>query len=372
MGGKKKGAAAQPRTKDNMKPSSSQKAAQFLIQQTGGLGLPSTLFPIDLVTTIPLSSVSTEPTESIAPTKVPGLVPVPQDPDAAGLEPRLLSTLKRLEKRDAVTKQKALKELVELLKLSTSGDAAPLETSAIVAVLPFWPRIYCRLAFDENRKVRELVQSAMCGVADRVHRELGPYIKQIFPVWAFSTVDVHEPAGTLANQGIKTTFPGPKRLEAYRVCARQILDLVENKISEEFTSSAPTVEDTTSKSKGQKEKRTTEIKSPEPPVNSDLENHLILQRAACLRFITSLVDDFSYLPDDSSHLLRLRKLLAPTDLWTVVSRHIYKHIARHTSADGRCLVGYSPAVHSALYRLATVLCTQSSWARWMGQTEDGR
>lgn len=176
MGGKKKGTGAQQRTKDNLKPSSSEKAAQFLIQQTGGLGLPSTLSGTDLFVTVP--SNLNESTELIAPLKVSGLIPVLQDPDASGLEPRLLNTLKRLEKRDSVTKQKALRELIDILSCTVSDNVLFLDTSCVIAILPFWPRIYCRLAVDENRKVRELVQSAMYRVAERVGRELGPYIKQ--------------------------------------------------------------------------------------------------------------------------------------------------------------------------------------------------
>ncbi|TPP55799.1 E3 ubiquitin-protein ligase listerin [Fasciola gigantica] len=372
MGGKEKGTGAQPRTKDNLKPSSSEKAAQFLIQQTGGLGLPSTLSTTDLFGTVPLQYG--EQTESIAPTKVPGLVPVPQDPDASALEPRLLSTLKRLEKRDSVTKQKALKELIELLGSTVSGDVSSLDTSSVIAILPFWPRIYCRLAVDENRKVRELIQSAMGRVADRVGRELGPYIKQIFPIWAFSTVDVHEPAASLASQGYEDTFSRLKRLDAYRACARQILDLIETKVSEEFGSSSMVSQTpvNTKKTGGLKEKRTTESTSPDVLADLDVDDHCTLQMAACIRFIASIVEYFSNLPVDSPHLVRLRKYLSPVNLWTVVSRHICQHVSRHTTADGRCRVGYSPAVHSTIYRLATALCTQPSWAAWMAETEEGR
>lgn len=194
---------------------------------------------------------------------------------------------------------------------------------------------------------------------------------QIFPVWAFSTVDVHEPAGTLADRGIRETFPGSKRLAAYSVCARQILDLIENKVSETFGSSvavSPAVSDTTPKTKGQKEQRSIESTLPDDTTNSDVAP----QMAACIRFIASLIEDFSNLSPDNPHLVRFRKYLAPSNLWTTVSRHISEHVARHTTADGRCLMGYSAAVHSAIYRLATALCTQATWASWLTETEDGR
>lgn len=39
MGGKKKANEIQPRVKGNLKPSNSEKSAQFLVKQTGGLGI---------------------------------------------------------------------------------------------------------------------------------------------------------------------------------------------------------------------------------------------------------------------------------------------------------------------------------------------
>lgn len=117
--------------------------------------------------------------------KFTGFVPIFQDPDASNLDIRLLNVLKRLEKRDSMTKKKSLFDFLELLKnhlsdAKSDGSESVLEKEALVAILPFWPRIYSNLSLDADRKVRELNQSVMHTLALCVKGEIAVYLKQVF------------------------------------------------------------------------------------------------------------------------------------------------------------------------------------------------
>ncbi|KAF6767977.1 hypothetical protein AHF37_07847 [Paragonimus kellicotti] len=362
MGGKKKVAGTQPRVKNNLKPSSSEKAAQFLVQQIGGLGLSSPLLfgPNTPVTSgLPIDSTSG------AQAKLAGFVPIPQDPDALGLDPGLLNVLRRLDKRDTRTKQKALQEFCQLIRTDVPDDEV-LETGAVTSILPFWPRLYSGLSANSDRKVRELVQSAMYVLAKRVGRELAPYLKQLLPIWAFATVDFHEPAASLAEQGLSNVFPNGKRTEAYRVCARQLLDLFETKLNEGLLQVASISE----------KKHDNAVRSTSDPSTSELEQYsqsetAFIKLAGTIRFATVLAVELVTLPSDSPHLQRLRALVAPDNLWSRVSREIVHRLSATRSTECRSLIGSSSLVHASLYKLCSVLCCNSSWATWFSETMEG-
>ncbi|KER22838.1 hypothetical protein T265_14772 [Opisthorchis viverrini] len=363
MGGKKKTGHAQPRTKENLKPSSSEKAAQFLVNQTGGLGLP---FPL-LSLSAPKGATSsvTDPDQL---GRITGFVPVPQDPDAVGLDSRLLSILRRLEKRDSVTKQKALREFHELLKATDEQSSSDLETSAVVATLPFWCRIYTRLSSDPDRKVRELLQMSMSALAARVGREIGPYIKQILPIWAFATVDFHEPAASWANRGLSDTFPNAKRSDAYKVCARTLLDLLEAKLSEDLMAVSNLINE-----KGRKKYVLNMSGNTETSAMSDLEScetNAWVKLAGTLRFVATVAIEIGSLPSDSRHLERLRVLLSPCNLWSRVAQILECQISS-SSPGYRTVAGNSSLVRASLYKLCTALCSNQNWQDWIATTPKG-
>ncbi|KAF5394508.1 hypothetical protein PHET_11287 [Paragonimus heterotremus] len=389
MGGKKKVAGTQPRVKNNLKPSSSEKAAQFLVQQIGGLGLSS---PLLFGPNTPVSSGLPIDLTSGAQAKLAGFVPIPQDPDALGLDPGLLNVLRRLDKRDARTKQKALQEFCQLIKTGDVPDEEVLETGAVTAILPFWPRLYSGLSANSDRKVRELAQSAMYVLAKKVGRELAPYLKQagafyltdglvnfqpligpkaflcarLLPIWAFATVDFHEPAASLAEQGLSNVFPNGKRTEAYRMCARQLLDLFETKLNEDLLQVASISE----------KKHGNIVRSTSDPNTSELEQYsqsetAFIKLAGTIRFATVLAMELVTLPSDNPHLQRLRALVAPDNLWSRVSREIVHRLSATRSTECRSLIGSSSLVHTSLYKLCSVLCCNSSWATWLSETTEG-
>ncbi|EFN67901.1 Zinc finger protein 294 [Camponotus floridanus] len=68
--------------------------------------------------------------------------------------------LKKMSKKDATTKYKALQEFATLCQEA--------ELSIIESVLSFWPRLYCTLSIDIDHRVREAAQLAHAAVAKRV------------------------------------------------------------------------------------------------------------------------------------------------------------------------------------------------------------
>ncbi|CAH8497350.1 unnamed protein product [Dicrocoelium dendriticum] len=347
MGKKKKNVGPQPRTKDNLKPSSSERAAQFLVQHTGGLGLPSSFLSSTGTYGVCNTTTIFEDEGQSA-----EFVPVPQDPDALNLDSRLLGILKRLDKRDVTTKQKALRELSALLRSDTD-----VELSALIAILPYWSPIFCRLSDDPDRKVREYTQMAMCFLVRRVRSELRPYVKQVLPSWTYGSTDFHGAAANWAGQGLASAFPTSKRSEAYRLCAKQLLDFLENQI-----------DSTVSHVSRLLETKKTVIRQPtEKQLEQDSENELALEKLArAVDFCGLITFHFAALPDNNPHLQRLRSLLSPENLWSRVSRAIELSLC-----EGHLLLGNSSIVHRSLYQLSKSLCIDEHWSQWLSQTPQG-
>ncbi|CAH8585559.1 unnamed protein product [Schistosoma turkestanicum] len=366
MGGKKKTTAHQPRVKENSKPTSSDKATRFLVKQTGGLGIPSTYLLNAELKNVTLNSddLKTENCQG----KLTGFVPILQDPDASGLDSHLLNILKRLEKRDSVTKQKALREFCELLQPELNqSECVSLSTSSVVAVLPFWPRIYHHLSFDRDRKVRELVQTTMHALASRVGKDLCLYLKQIVPIWTFSTVDTYESAALFANKGLCDTFPGKKLIDVHCLCSKQLLDMVETQLSE-------LTQRCTDRQSFSQSKRGSPVKNSDNPAGSSTteSSSYYFDLSSTLRFLASFVGNLIHLSSDHKQLIRLKMLLCPEGIWDKVA-HCLKALRdeqKPNRLDQTC--GTLSGACIAVYKLCSVLCRSPSWCRWMKETNDGK
>ncbi|KAK2159779.1 hypothetical protein LSH36_146g00024 [Paralvinella palmiformis] len=79
--------------------------------------------------------------------------------------------LRKLSKKDATTKLKALQEFSSLCQEKDIED--------IKSVLPFWPRVYNKVAIDHDRRVREAAQQAFEQLVLQIQRNLAPYLKSI-------------------------------------------------------------------------------------------------------------------------------------------------------------------------------------------------
>lgn len=196
MGGKQKQAQ---RVKNNARPSNSGRSAEFL-------GTASTIPPFSF-------STMKEPGFTAASFSL-----TPIDDIDASVDSNFQLVLKKMNKKDATTKLKALQEFTELVKNT--------ESEAVKAILPFWPRLYCALATDAEHRVREATHVAHNQVVLKAKRNLAPYLKQLAGPWFTSQYDTYAPASSAACRSFKDAFPINKLQEAIMFCQEEILHYI--------------------------------------------------------------------------------------------------------------------------------------------------
>lgn len=131
--------------------------------------------------------------------------------------------LRKMTKKDPVTKVKALAEFAEL--------CAAAEVDAVVAILPFWPRLYALLATDVEHRVREACQQAHSSVASKCGKHIAPFLRQLAPSWITSQFDTYAPAASLASQSFQKAFKLAKQQEVFTYCQAEILDFVTKNVT---------------------------------------------------------------------------------------------------------------------------------------------
>ncbi|XP_046596991.1 E3 ubiquitin-protein ligase listerin isoform X1 [Neodiprion lecontei] len=138
--------------------------------------------------------------------------------DMSKLDSHFQLLLKKMNKKDGTTKLKALQEFTELCNNSTA--------KTILAVLPFWPRIYCLLAIDVEHRVREAAHVAHLAIVKPAGRNIAPYLKQLAGPWFTSQYDTYAPAASAATNAFQQTFPPNKLADAIAHCQEEILTYI--------------------------------------------------------------------------------------------------------------------------------------------------
>ncbi|KAE8621680.1 hypothetical protein XENTR_v10004921 [Xenopus tropicalis] len=194
MGGKNK-----QRTKGNARPSSSGRAAELLAKESG---------------TIPgfIGFGSSQSDHSYVPA-VQGAEEVDSLVDA---DFRLV--LRKLSKRDAITKLKAMQEFGFMCK--------EREMETVRGVLPYWPRIYCKISLDLDRRVREATQQAFEQLILKVKKYLAPHLKSLMGFWLIAQCDTYSPAASSARVAFEAAFPAHKQPEALAFCKEEIMNVL--------------------------------------------------------------------------------------------------------------------------------------------------
>ncbi|XP_072514427.1 E3 ubiquitin-protein ligase listerin [Salminus brasiliensis] len=202
MGGKNK-----QRTKGNVRPSSSGRAAELLARESGvvpgfvGFGI----------------STSSEPGY------VPAVHGAEEIDNLVDADFRLV--LRKLSKRDAVTKLKAVQEFGAMCQ--------ERESDIVKGVLPYWPRIYCKISVDHDRRVREATQQAFEQLILKVKRNLAPYLKGIMGHWLIAQCDTYSPAASAASVAFQAAFPLNKQPEALSFCRDEVLNVLQDNLLKE-------------------------------------------------------------------------------------------------------------------------------------------
>ncbi|GBC51550.2 E3 ubiquitin-protein ligase listerin-like [Rhizophagus irregularis DAOM 181602=DAOM 197198] len=164
--------------KENAQPASSSRAAEIIatsgqapIQNLGGFAqfLGGTAF----------SSTSTLATSDID--------------SAVSNATQLALVLKRLSKRDPITKLKALEEFESYLKSKERNE------NELTGILNLWTKLFVKLGID---------------------------VDQILPVWIISLFDQNKDVARVANESFQATFPPEKRVDVLVFGREKILSYI--------------------------------------------------------------------------------------------------------------------------------------------------
>ncbi|CAJ1063926.1 E3 ubiquitin-protein ligase listerin [Xyrichtys novacula] len=202
MGGKNK-----QRTKGNVRPSSSGRAAEVLTRE-GGV-IPG-FVGFDTALTSELSYV-------------PAVHGAEEIDNLVDADFRLV--LRKLSKRDVVTRLKAVQDFGSMCQ---ERDAEEVK-----GVLPYWPRIYCKIAVDHDRRIREATQQAFEQLVLKVRRSLAPFLKSLMGHWILSQCDPYTPAASAACQAFQAAFSPAKQPEALSFCKDEILNVLQDVLLKE-------------------------------------------------------------------------------------------------------------------------------------------
>ena len=123
--------------------------------------------------------------------------------------------LRKLGKRDTVTKLKGLGELREALSSHDEGWVA--------ALAPHWVPVFCRLAADPSWQVREASCAALGHICSILGRDLAPHLKPLMAAWVCARHDPHGPTAAAAAAALGGAFPNPKKYaDALLYCREEL------------------------------------------------------------------------------------------------------------------------------------------------------
>ncbi|KAJ3323561.1 listerin E3 ubiquitin protein ligase 1 [Boothiomyces sp. JEL0866] len=142
--------------------------------------------------------------------------------DYSNLEPDLRVILRKLNKKDSITKSKALEELLVYFNENSIQD------DAITA----WANLFPKIATDIDRKVREICFAVHQKLVNRAKKQFGIIIKQIIGTWIISQFDNSKEVAKLATESFQAAFPlNTNKTEQVLVyCLEEIQDYLTSNI----------------------------------------------------------------------------------------------------------------------------------------------
>lgn len=209
------------RTKGNTRPSSSEHSAHLLTLSgkpfSGFVGFDS--LEKDIRSYVPVTGQHSS------------------DASDLSVDSNLRMVMRKMLKRDNVTRLKAVQEFGDL--------CAEKDKDSVKNVLPFWPRLFNKLALDYDRRIREATHQANGKLIANVKREIAPYLKNIMGVWLLGQNDLYAPAASAAQTTFIDTFPKNKQSEALMYCKNEMFSLFKDNL---FEQTAKTMSDVNSTS----------------------------------------------------------------------------------------------------------------------------
>eukprot|EP00124_Ichthyophonus_hoferi_P002522 Ihof_evm1s175 gene=Ihof_evmTU1s175 len=184
----------QPRVKGNARSSSSQAASEFVAKS--GLGV------------IGFQALQQNPALLVT-GKQDG-----ESDEAGGLPNEFRVTFKKLLKKDATTKIKALQELSALVEAS--------DLDVILVALPYWSPAYNKLVTDIDRRVRTESNHTLLQFIKKAKKNFAPQFKRVAASLVCSQFDTYKDVAASAVAVFDFAFPGPKKDDAIKYCRSEI------------------------------------------------------------------------------------------------------------------------------------------------------
>ena len=132
--------------------------------------------------------------------------------------------LTKLSKKDSITKQKALAELIELCKQNC-------DVQLVLQILPFWAHNYNKLCYEKDGKVRTAAHSAMKIIAEMAGKEFAPYLKKVIGWWWISQDDFYSVSAKSASESFIAAFPSQeKQRKVLLFCHEEIVKLINQNV----------------------------------------------------------------------------------------------------------------------------------------------
>uniref|UniRef100_A0A4X2KDT1 E3 ubiquitin-protein ligase listerin n=1 Tax=Vombatus ursinus TaxID=29139 RepID=A0A4X2KDT1_VOMUR len=133
--------------------------------------------------------------------------------------------LRKLSKKDVTTKLKAMQEF--------GAMCDERDAEIVKGVLPYWPRIYCKISLDYDRRVREATQLAFEKLILKVKKHLAPHLKSLMGYWLIAQCDTYAPAAIAAKLAFEAAFPQSKQSEALVFCKDEIINVLQDHLLKE-------------------------------------------------------------------------------------------------------------------------------------------
>ncbi|KAI8341835.1 hypothetical protein BC941DRAFT_466733 [Chlamydoabsidia padenii] len=137
--------------------------------------------------------------------------------DTADIDPELGVILKKINKRDSITKLKALEELDVYLNA---------HIPAIRSILNTWVTLYNKLVLEVDRRVRIAASNIHKLVCLHAKKKLAPYLKDLIGAWMLAMFDQSKDVANLATMAFECVFAEDKRPGVIVFCQKEILEYI--------------------------------------------------------------------------------------------------------------------------------------------------
>ncbi|KAN0018268.1 hypothetical protein ACTFIU_010882 [Dictyostelium citrinum] len=137
------------------------------------------------------------------------------DPDYYQVEPEYKVLLKKLQKKDSISRIKGLEELNSKFQ-KINIDDPEFNISSISPLMNAWEFMYKRLVNDDDRNVRDLASQCLGSIGSRIGKHLGPHVKQLLGPWIVAICDQNDQSINNALLSFQNIFPEKKRKDVFK------------------------------------------------------------------------------------------------------------------------------------------------------------